>query len=58
MATMKQGACYWRFKTDKAWRYGYASEIKIDLWRMGSYSGDYTFGVLVDPKDIDRKDYY
>lgn len=53
---MKTGSCYWRFKGEKAYRYGYASQIdRSSLWRMGSYNGDFTGGFIVDPYDVEIK---
>lgn len=50
---MKPGQCYWRFKGEKAWRYGYASHEKGQLYRMGLWNGDYSHGPIVDPHDIE-----
>lgn len=50
---MKTGECYWRFKGEKAWRYGYATQEKQGLYRMGLWNGDTTRGPLVDPFDIE-----
>jgi len=52
---MKTGSCYWRFKGDKAYRYGYCSHVKGSLYRMGNYNGDYTHGVIVDSCDVETK---
>ena len=32
---MKAGACYWRFKGEKAFVYGYASYVSGGLYRNG-----------------------
>lgn len=52
---MPTGMCYWRFKHDKAWRFGYCTYVGSGLYRMGTYNGDFHGGVLVDPNDIDWK---
>lgn len=54
---MQTGMCWWRFKGEKAWRFGYATHVGSGLFRMGTYNGDTTYGVVVDPIDIERKDY-
>jgi len=46
--------CYWRFKGDKAYRFGFPSTIEGSrLIRMGAYNGDYSGGTIVDPNDIE-----
>ena len=50
---MKTGACYWRFKGEKAFVYGYASRVSGGLYRMGLYNGDYDHGPIVDPSEIE-----
>ena len=50
---MKTGTCYWRFKGEKAYRYGYATEAGRGLYHMGLWNGDTTHGVIVDPNDIE-----
>lgn len=52
---MKTGQCYWRFKGDKAYRYGYATEVGYGLYRMGLWNGDTMNGPIVDPNDIEIK---
>lgn len=52
---MKTGSCYWRFKGEKAYRYGYATEVERGLYRMGTYNGDISHGPIIDPHDIDIK---
>ena len=54
---MPTGMCYWRFKGDKAWRFGYATQATGGLYRMGNWNGDTMGGVLVDPADIERRNY-
>ncbi len=44
---------YWRFKGEKAYKYGFASYAKSGLYRMGLYNGDYHGGVVVDKSDIE-----
>lgn len=46
---------YWRFKGEKAYHYGYPTRVERGMWRMGSYNGDTTHGVIVDPSDIELK---
>lgn len=53
---MKTGPCYWRFKGDKEFKYGYASHIKGNLYRMGNHNGDTTHGPIVDASEIERRD--
>jgi hypothetical protein len=52
---MKTGTCYWRFRGEKAYRYGYASAVERGLFRMGLWNGDYTHGPIVDPQDVEVK---
>ena len=52
---MKIGQCYWRFKGEKAYRYGYAIEIENGLYRMGLWNGDVSHGPIIDPIDIEIK---
>ena len=46
---------YWRFKGEKAYRYGYPTRIEKGLIRMGCWNGDTTHGTIVDEKDIEVK---
>jgi len=48
----------WRFKknTPGVWRTGYTSR-QGSLLRIGSWFGDVTGGVLVDPKEIEWRYY-
>lgn len=46
-------SCYWRFKGDKEYRYGWPSEAGNGLVRMGRYNGDLWHGPLVSPLDIE-----
>lgn len=56
MATLRMGvSCYWRFKGDKAYNYGYPSQMDNGLVRMGRFNGDRDGGTVVDPKDIEVK---
>jgi len=52
---MPTGPCYWRFKGEKAYRYGYATRVSGGLYRMGCWNGDDTNGPIVDPDDIERR---
>jgi hypothetical protein len=46
---------YWRFKGEKAWRYGYQTDAQAGLWRMGHWNGDTSGGTLVSPEEIEIK---
>lgn len=51
---LQVGSCYWRFKGNREYRYGWAQPIPhTNLWRMGLYNGDHTHGPIVDPNDIE-----
>lgn len=50
---MRTGICYWRFKGEKSYRFGYATEASGGLYRMGLWNGDCTGGYLVDPFEIE-----
>ena len=51
---MKMGqSCYWRFKGEKAYRYGWPSQVERGLVRMGLWNGDTIRGPIVDPADIE-----
>ena len=50
---MRIGSCYWRFKGEKEYRYGYATHAERGLWRMGLWNGDTDHGPFVDPYDIE-----
>lgn len=47
---------YWRFKGEKAWRFGYTSPAGT-LVRMGRWNGDTCGGVVVDPNEIEVRAY-
>lgn len=50
---MRMGvSCYWRFKGEKAYRYGYPLPVGQGLISMGRYNGDGD-GIIVDPNDIE-----
>jgi hypothetical protein len=52
--TLTTGACYyWRFKGEKAYRFGYCTHAERGFYRMGTYNGDRSGGVIVDAKDIE-----
>lgn len=51
---MKTGSCYWRFKGQKTYQYGYVTHVTKTLYRMGLYNGDITHGPIVDRADIER----
>lgn len=46
---------YWRFKGEKAWRYGYKTRAECGLWRMGRWNGDTTGGSVVSPEEVEVK---
>jgi hypothetical protein len=50
---MREGACYWRFKGEFAYRYGYCTYANNGLYRMGLYNGDTSHGPYVDPNDVE-----
>lgn len=50
---MKTGMCYWRFKGEKPYRFGFASHVKGNLYRMGLYNGDYESGPIVDYREVE-----
>lgn len=50
---MSQGMCYWRFKGEKAYRFGYATHIRGNLYRMGLWNGDDNHGPIVDCSDVE-----
>lgn len=55
---MRTGMCWWRFKGDKPWRFGYATQVPgTSMFRMGTYNGDTTGGTVVDPSDVETKEY-
>ena len=45
--------CYWRFKGEKSYRYGWPTSHESGLVRMGFYNGDTTNGPLVDEGEIE-----
>lgn len=45
--------CHWRFKGEKAYRYGWPTPHDSGLTRMGFYNGDRMNGPLVDENDIE-----
>lgn len=50
-------SCYWRFKDEKRWRYGYPTRLKDGLIMMGLWNGDRQRGTVVDPNDIEVRKY-
>lgn len=50
---MRLGICYWRFKGELAYRFGYVTEAGRGLYRMGFWNGDTSHGPIVDPEDIE-----
>ena len=53
---MSEGMCYWRFKGEKAYRFGYATHIRGNLYRMGFWNGDMSNGPIVDCNDVEIAD--
>ena len=50
------GACYyWRFKGQKAYRFGYCTHAEKGFYRMGAFIGDDRGGVIVDAEDVEGK---
>lgn len=49
--------CYWRFKGEKIWHYGWATDLHNGLARMGAYNGDRIHGVIVSITEIETKPY-
>lgn len=54
---MKTGMCYWRFKGQKEYRFGYASPVGGGLYRMGLWNGDTSNGPIVDPHEVETRSY-
>lgn len=50
---MKPGSCYWRFKGERAFHYGYATHVRGNLWRMGRWNGDTNGGTIVDETEVE-----
>lgn len=50
---MRTGMCYWRFKGEKPYRFGFATEAGGGLYRMGLWNGDTDHGPYVDPFEIE-----
>lgn len=51
---------YWRFKRNApgAWKFGYVSHTaRSDMLRMGNWNGDTMGGSLVDPTEIEWREY-
>lgn len=45
----------WRFRGEKAYRYGYPTKMKNGLVRMGRWNGDTIGGIVVDLTEIEVK---
>jgi len=54
---MKTGQCYWRLKGEKIYKYGYATPVGGGLYRMGLWHGDSFNGPIVDPNDIEIREF-
>lgn len=54
---MRTGMCYWRFKGEKAYRFGYCSEATSGLYRMGFWNGDTRHDPFVFPNDVETMPY-
>jgi len=50
---------YWRFKKNNpgSWIFGYVTDAGSGLLRMGSWSGDSNHGPVVDPLEIEWREY-
>ncbi len=50
---------YWRFIRDapSEWKFGYVTWLTNGLVRMGRWNMDTTYGPVVDPKEIEMKEY-
>lgn len=48
-------SCYWRFKGEGPWRYGYPTDAGKGLIRMGLWNGDTHGGIVVDPSEIETR---
>lgn len=48
---------WWRQKGALEWRFGYCSHESAGLVRMGRWNGDTSGGAVVDPTEIEWKDY-
>lgn len=53
MSLRSNTAYYWRFIGEKAYRYGYATEVNNGLFRMGHWNGDTSHGPIVDEREIE-----
>lgn len=51
---------YWRFKktTPGPWVFGYVTYLNNGLIRMGYWNGNSHSGPIVDPKEIEWKEYH
>jgi len=45
--------CYWRFRGEREWRYGWPTNAGDGLVMMGRWNGDKSMGVIVSPSDIE-----
>lgn len=50
---MRAGSCYWRFRTEKVFHYGYPTPVGKGLYRMGLWNGDTLNGPIIDPCDVE-----
>lgn len=53
------GQLYWRFKRNAPceWRYGYCTWLGNGMVRMGAFNGDISHGSVVDPIEIEWREY-
>lgn len=50
------GQCYyWRFIGQKAYKFGYCTHAEKGFYRMGSWNGDTSGGVIVDADDVEAR---
>ena len=50
---------WWRFKSQApcVWRFGYMTDVSGGLVRMGYWHGDASRGPVVDPTEIETREY-
>ncbi len=49
--------CYWRFKGEKAYRFGFSTHLGGNMFRMGLWNSDTSHGPIVDEQDVEVKSY-
>ncbi len=48
---------WWRQRGALQWHFGYCTHVSGGLVRMGAYNGDHSGGHVVDPTDIEWRDF-